>query len=193
MNSISIVAGIIYLLSFIPYVLSILRGSSKPQKSTWLIWATTDVLSLFSIYKLGTINGLIAGGTTGAIIILCLAIKYGTSGWKRTDTIVCGISFAGLICWATTSDAFLGLCFFQSACFVGSIPTFISAWKSPEDEDFLTWGLFAFSCILQLISVEQWSWNSGLQPVTFAFIDNLIFVFVFRGRVLHKIESRVNA
>lgn len=65
-NMISVFAGIVFIVGFLPYILAIVRGETKPAKASWIIWATLDTITLVGMFSKGALNGQILGAVTGA-------------------------------------------------------------------------------------------------------------------------------
>jgi hypothetical protein len=39
-QTLSVIAGILFVAGFFPYIKAILKGETKPAKASWIIWAT---------------------------------------------------------------------------------------------------------------------------------------------------------
>ena len=49
-------AGILYVVAFLPYVVSILHGKTKPSRMTWMIWSLLNVITLSSYFRCGVFS-----------------------------------------------------------------------------------------------------------------------------------------
>jgi len=45
---IGVAAGLLAFVAFIPYIISILKGETKPQRATFAIWSAISLVTLFS-------------------------------------------------------------------------------------------------------------------------------------------------
>ena len=61
MKILSIVAGILFLLGFVPYIKAIRQGTAKPSKVTWFVWAVLNSIVLGGMYTKDSLNGQIVG------------------------------------------------------------------------------------------------------------------------------------
>ncbi len=79
-----ILAGLLSVISYIPYVLDTLKGSTKPERATWFIWSVLTTILLFAQLAKGATNSiwLTVVQTFGPILIFLLSIKYGEGGFK---------------------------------------------------------------------------------------------------------------
>ena len=61
--------------------------------------------------------------------------------------------------------------------FLGSIPTFVSAWKDPSREDKLAWTIYFASCIFTMFGIQNWTLEETAQPITFL-VDETVMVYI---------------
>ena len=80
-------AGIISLSAYIPYILSILRKETKPNRASWIIWAIVSTIIALSYREAGASYAFLApvGYVVGSTIVFILSIKYGVGGWTPFD------------------------------------------------------------------------------------------------------------
>ena len=46
-------AGLLSLAAFVPYIIAIVKGVTKPNRATWWIWTTNGLILLASYYASG--------------------------------------------------------------------------------------------------------------------------------------------
>lgn len=180
----SIVAGVLFIAAFVPYIRAILCDETKPVKATWLIWASLDSITIAGMYAEGTVNGQILGAVCGAWTVAMLSLNYGTPGWTKLDKFCLGGAVLGIVLWQVFSNPVLGITTSLSVVFLGSIPTFSSAWKDPSGEDRTAWTIFWLSCVAAVIAVPQWTLADAAQPITFFLIESIMmYILYFRPRL----------
>src|SRR5689334_7666477 len=108
-SMISVLAGILFIIGFVPYILAIWRGDTKPAKASWIIWASLDTITLAGMFVKGTMNGQILGAVIGAWIVVVLALLYGTSGWTKLDKFCLSGAVLGIVLWQLFSNPVLGI------------------------------------------------------------------------------------
>ncbi len=183
-NALSIIAGFLFVLGFVPYIRAILRKETKPAKASWIIWASLDYLVLAGMIAEHTVNGQIVGAVVGASIVIGLALKYGTPGWTSLDKFCLGGAVLGIALWQMFSDPVLGILTACTVAFFGSIPTFVSAWKDPSREDKVAWTIFWVSCVCAVIAIPHWTVADAAQPITFFAIETIVtYTLYFRRRI----------
>lgn len=62
----SLLAGVLFVAGFVPYIRAIVRGQTKPAKASWIIWATLDTITIAGMYAKDAVNGQILGAVLGA-------------------------------------------------------------------------------------------------------------------------------
>lgn len=175
----TIIAGMTFVLGFVPYIRAILRKETKPAKASWIIWATLDTITIAGMYAENSINGQIVGAVSGAWIVVILALKYGVPGWTRLDKFCLAGAVLGIILWKTFSSPVLGIVTSLSVVFLGSIPTFVSAWKDPSREDKLAWTIFWISCVFAVLAIPAFTWADASQPIVFFTIESIMMYILY--------------
>ena len=185
-QTLSLIAGILFLLGFIPYIRAIWRdrklppeypGKTQPSKASWLIWASLDTITIYGMYLEKSVNGQIVGAVFGAWLVVLLVMKYGRRGWSKLDAFcllgaVAGISLMFLNpAWALLVSLI--------TVFVGAFPTFRSTWKDPSGEDKLAWTIYWLSCLCAIFAVPKWTIEDAAQPITFLTIESIMMGLLF--------------
>lgn len=196
----SVIAGILFALAFVPYILAILgkgvdiekrkiisREKTKPQKSTWIIWATLDSIILIGMVSKRAINGQIVAAVICAWLVVRLAVKYGKPGWSRLDKFCISGAVFGIILSLIFGDAIPGITSSCVVLFIGSFPTFVSAWKKPSDEDKTAWTMYWISCVFAMMAIPKLTFQDMAQPITFFLIETvMIYILYIHARKFKK-------
>ncbi len=166
-----IMTGILQTLCMIPYIAGILRGDSKPMKSTWFIWATLDVITLSSMYMKGEMNIQIIIAVLSASSVALLSLKYGQPGLSRIDKVCLSGAVLAIALWAVSGNPLLALICSLSATLIGMIPTAVSAWQVPSRENRLAWTIGTAASICSVLTVKEWEVAASAQPIVFLVIN----------------------
>lgn len=173
----TIVAGVLFVLGFGPYIRAIVRRETVPSKTSWLIWASLDSITLVGMFFAGSMNGQIIGAVAGAWAIVVLAFNYGKSGWTRLDKFCLGGAVLGIVLWVTTSNPLFGIVISQSVVLLAALPTFVSAWKGTEDR--VAWTIFWLSCVCAMLAIPQWTFADAFQPSVFFAIETIVVAILY--------------
>jgi len=193
-ETLSILAGLLFVAAFVPYIRAILRKETKPAKASWLIWASLDTITLAGMFFKDTVNGQILGAVLGAWVVAVLALKYGTPGWTKLDKACLVGAVLGIVLWQVFNDPVFGIVTSLSVVFLGSIPTFTSAWKDPSRENKLAWTIFWVSCVCAVIAIPHRTLADAAQPITFFAIETIMMYILFvRPRSLANSKATTEA
>jgi len=131
-----ILSSILAFVSYIVYVVAILKGKAKPHRITRFVLVFITSLVTVSLFAQGSTVTIWLSGifTLGSLIIFLLSLKYGMGGWAKTDLLCLVISFIGIIFWKVTAHPIYALFASMGADLAGQIPMFIKTYRFPETE-----------------------------------------------------------
>jgi cation transport ATPase len=178
---------VLFIAAFVPYIRAILRKETQPAKASWIIWASLDTITFAGMLAKHSVNGQIVGAICGAWTVVVLALKYGKSGWTLLDKLCLGGAVLGIVLWQAFSNPVLGIVTSLSVVFVGSFPTFASAWHDPSKEDRTAWTIFFISCVVAMFAIPAATLADAAQPSTFFLIETImVSILYLRPRMLAR-------
>lgn len=185
-----IIAGVIAIGGYIPYIYSILKGQTRPNRATWFIWTIVGGLLAFSYIAEGDQHSiwLPLGYFFGPFITAILSLRYGYAEWTKLDTICLVAAGISIIPWVLSDNATATLLINLLIDSIGSIPTLVKTYKEPETEDFIAWVIFFAANTLQLFAIEMWNLAS-LYPVYLFFLAGAMVAFILRGKLVMKYKT----
>ena len=185
-----IAAGVVNVLSLVPYVRDIFKHKTKPERASWWIWSIifTSVFFAQLDMKAGWSVGLTVGQVIGTTFVAILSIKYGYGRFERKDIISLVLACIGIILWRLTSQPLVALAILICIDMVAVALTIKKAWKAPETETLISWILILVSSILALLSVGTlWTINM-IYPVY-----TLLTVLAILGTILAGRKVRLTS
>ncbi len=170
-------SGIVLLLGNIPYILSIRRGDTRPNRVTWGIWTTIGFILLGSSYSLGATNTLWLqiAQVISQVIITFYAFKYSQGKWDLLDRICLGGAGLSLLLWWQSGSPLVALLMNIVMDTLGAVPTIRKIYHDPKSEDLLFWVMSFSSAILNLFAIEIFSFSFVVFPL-YLFILNVTIV-----------------
>lgn len=174
-----LVAGIIALLAYVVYVVSIIRGKTKPNRATWWIWAFMGLVVGISYYASGAVNTIWVPFVEfiGPLSIALLSIKYGEGGLDNKTDLVClfGAIFSILL-WIVFNNPVVALVTNLVVDSFAIIPTIKKSYLRPEGESFWGWFGTGLADSLNMFAVERFTFAILLYPIYMLVSDLIIII-----------------
>ncbi|MFO1037278.1 MAG: hypothetical protein U1E45_10565 [Geminicoccaceae bacterium] len=156
-------AAVLQAAGFVRMALVVARGEAVPNACSWLIWSVVATLAAASSWQAGATWPLAGAvmNAAGCLVMLGLALKFGTFQAVAVDLVCLGTAALGLAAWIVTDDPIAGLLLFLGADACGAIPTLRHVIVDPSREDTAGWALLAMAGVAAVASVEpqQWAWT----------------------------------
>lgn len=185
------IAGVLAVVQVIPYIVSILRGHTKPERMTYFIWFAVDAIAISSYIAVGARSTIWVGLVyvcTGLTIFL-LSLKYGMGGFSKLDIICLLLAVSGVAIWLTTNNALLALCFSTFASKAGYLPTIKKAYFSPETENTFSWTMCACTSLLNIFALTTFT-PVIAAPIVIGAIFPVIVAYLLLFPIAHTKLSR---
>lgn len=183
----SLLGSVFTIICFIPYIVSILQGKTKPNRATWWVWAING-----TILSLGNIA---IGANYTLLPIICpvaaqwyiaiLSIKHGEGGWNRFDRrcfVASGISF---ILWRILNYDLIAIILPLLVDVFAALPTLKKSFAEPETEDLLTYVLYTVGGLFTVMAVQEWTFAIAITPIYILLLNAAIVLLLTR----HKTQS----
>lgn len=174
------IAGVIAFVSIIPYIVSILRGYTKPSRSAYAIWVVIETLTAASYIAAGAratmwVNIVIA---LSAVLIFFLSLKYGMGGTSKLDLWCLGLAGVAIVLWLTTNNPVIVLCMGLLAGKIGYIPVIKKSYLTPETENNLSWIMIAVASFLNICALTSLKFEIAIVPITSFIVQAIVVVLL---------------
>lgn len=183
-----VIAGILAILGYVPYIISIFRGKTRPNKATWIIWTLIGGLLAFSYLVEGDKNTiwLPLGYFFGPFIVAILSFRYGYSEWTRIDKICLVAALISIVPWLLLDDAMATLLINVLIDAMGAIPTLIKTYREPETEDLTAWSIFLVANTIQVFAVSEWN-LAATYPIYLFVLAAFMVLFILKPYVKKRL------
>ncbi len=176
----SAIAIAITFIAFIPYILSIHKGKTKPHAFSWIIWASvTFIVFLATLTDKGG-AGAWPIGVSGLITLYVAFLAY----TKKSDRMISNIDWlffiiamTSLPLWYFTSNPLWSVIILTTVDLLGFVPTFRKSYNHPYEEQLTFFNLMASRNIIVIIALENYSLTTLLFPAATA-IACILFVLM---------------
>jgi hypothetical protein len=151
------------------YLRDTVRGTTKPNRVTWLLWAIAPLLA--AAVELDEGVGLRALPTfmVGFMPLLVFVGSFHNSAsvWQiRRIDYACGlVSVVGTLTWLVTRNGVLAISAAIAADFMAGVPTVMKSWTHPETETVHSYVGAVISMGVLLLTVTHWTFDEVAFPV----------------------------
>ncbi|OGI71076.1 hypothetical protein A3B84_02960 [Candidatus Nomurabacteria bacterium RIFCSPHIGHO2_02_FULL_35_13] len=186
-----IIAGIIALLAYVVYVVSIFRGKSKPNRVTWWIWAFMGLVLALSYKFSGADNTVWVPYVEflGPLTIAILSIKYGEGTLENKTDLYCFLgAVLSIILWIIFDSPVIALVTNLAIDSFAIVPTIKKSYLRPEGEDFWAWFGTGMADTLNMFAVERFTFAILVYPI-YMLVSDLIIIFILLLRKKNIIKD----
>lgn len=186
-----ILSAVISVLGSVAYIRDTIKGKSKPNRISWLMWSVAPLI--------GTGAALSAGADIWAttriflsgflpLIVFTISFINPKSFWKLNKfDFICGIfSLIAIIVWSIIGFPIIAILFAVIADGFASLPTIIKSWKYPETETGLTFLASFLATLLILPSIQKWNIENSAFQIYLLLANAFIISAIYRKRLCKK-------
>jgi hypothetical protein len=182
-----VVAGILQLAATAPYLRDILRGSTKPQRATWLIWTTLSLVVFASQWASGATwsLALTAGQAVSCAAVFALAMRRGVGGVSPLELALLGLAALGVVGWLLAGDPIVATCSVVAADLIAVGLMLPKTYRQPGSETLATYAIGIVSTVFALLAVNSTAPSLLIYPLYILVADGAVVgVIALRRRAL---------
>lgn len=161
------IAGALAFLQIFPYIISIIRGHTRPERATYAIWSFVNIIIVASYVASGAQTTIWVGVAyaVSQILVFGLSFKYGVGGFNKFDIVCLFLALVGAVIWISTSNPLLALyfCIFVKA--IGLMPTLRKVYYRPDTENTVSWVMCASASALNMFALVSFAPNIAILPI----------------------------
>jgi len=175
------------------YVFQVLKGKTKPNRVTWILWALAPLIAFAAEIHEGvglqSVVTFMAGFSP--LLIVIASFISARAVWKLTGfDIVCGaLSLLGLILWLLTRHSDIAIAFSIAADGLAGLPTLVKSYKEPETESYLVFLLASVSSALTLLTIDHWTFANYGFPL-YLLVICIALVTLIKFRIGPRLSAR---
>jgi hypothetical protein len=184
------VGAAVNLIGAIPYIKDTLKGKTKPNRVTWLMWTISPMIATFAAISNGVTWAVLPVFMAGFLPLLVLISSFinKDSYWKlEIFDYLCGFfSVLALILWAITKDPVIAITFSIISDSSAAMPTIIKAWKHPETETGSIYIISLLCTFTSFFAIKVWNFSSTAFPIYLIIISSIIIFSIYRKKIFKK-------
>ena len=186
---VTIIAVLIALIGYIPYIRDCVKGNTKPHAMSWFVWALISFIA-FGIQLTneggwGSYINLFMGIICSVIFIFSL--RNGTKYITKADWIAFGLALISIVLWLIVDQSLISILLVVFIDIMSFLPTMLKAWKKPWSETVMTFVMSSIKNGLSIYALETFTFITIVYPA-YALIANVFFagMLIGRRRVVEK-------
>lgn len=177
----AVIATIISVVSYIPYIRDILKGKTKPHAFSWLVWSILVGIGFFGQIadKAGPGAWVIASTSLLCFVVFLFSLKKGEKNIVLLDWISLISAGVAILFWIFTEEPLLSVILVTIIDAIGFIPTFRKSFMKPNEETFSTYVLSMIKYALSIIALKNFSILTVLFPASLVVTNGLFVIMLF--------------
>lgn len=190
----SVIATVVALIAYIPYLIDMFRGKNQPHLYTWIsITLITAVIAYLQVIGGAGVGALpVIIGVAVDVVILFYCFRFGTKDIVFMDKICLTISIVGVICYLLLSGRpLISLVVVSIAEVISFVPTIRKTRNDPYSESLISYYLLLLKLTLILIALEEYNLLTASYPLMWIVVFILFLGFTYYWRSKHKPKKRV--
>lgn len=186
----AVIGAIIASLGGLYYLYETILGTAKPNRVTWLLWAVFPMIT-FVAQRVQAVEGVSwATFVSGFVpLVIVVASFFNRKAYWRTRPLDYGcmvLGIAGIVLWAVMKTPNVAILFAVLADFAAAVPTLLKAYRHPETESWIAYGISAFGFIVSMSAIQTWNFQNYAFIVYLTVINGLLSLLAVRR---HRLEN----
>ena len=198
-TDLAVVAGLLTAICVVPYLRDIYRGTTRPQRVSWLVFAVLSIVAAVSQFLDGAYAGawLTTGAALGFSLVFLASVRRGVGGMSRTEVLSLVIATCGLGVSLAVREPLIAVL----AVVVAEIPaislTVRKTLRDPASETASTWLIDGLAGVCALLAVSELSLSQVLYPLHHIVANSCVLAAIVLRRmpvaVIFSIPTTGNA
>ena len=185
------IGAIVFLAGVISYIKATFKGSTRPNKASWLLWSVASLIATLAALADGvrwSVLPVFMSGF-GPLLIFLASFVSKKSYWKleRFD-FLCGLcSVLALVLWGITKEPVIAIIFAIASDAFAAVPTLVKSWKYPETETVDVYAAGLFCSLTSFTAAKMWSFAEVAFPVYLVIVNLSLIISVLKKRIFVKV------
>jgi hypothetical protein len=178
------------------YLRDTLRGVTRPNRITWVMWAVAPLLAFAVEVREGvglqSLMTFVVGFSP--LLILLASFHNRQAYWRigRLDYLCGAVSVTGLGVWLATRHGTVAIAASIASDGLAALPTLVKSWKEPESESVSAYLGAEANAVITLLTIKTWTTAYVAFPVYITAIA-LVETALIGGRLGPRMRARISS
>lgn len=171
--------------AYVPYIVSVLRGRTRPHVFGWAIWALVSLIAAAGQYAGNAGPGSWATFLSGLFCVLIAgmaALQKGDKSITGHDVVLFALAVAALPLWRMTGDPLAAVILVTAIDATGYVPTMRKSWHAPWQEMPLHYIISNGKHVLAVAACAVYSMTTVMYPVALFTLNTALIVLIYARR-----------
>ncbi|OGG86873.1 hypothetical protein A3B87_01190 [Candidatus Kuenenbacteria bacterium RIFCSPHIGHO2_02_FULL_39_13] len=172
------------------YIRDTLRGKTKPNRVTWLMWSVAPLIATIAALAQGVSWAVLPVFMAGFVPLLIFIASFvnPNSYWKLgVLDYVCGsLSVLALVLWWVTKEANIAIIFAIASDGLAAVPTLVKSWRHPETESVVAYTTGLFNALTSFAAIKLGGFLELSFPIYLVIMNSSLIFVVWRRKIFGK-------
>ena len=180
----SVIAAAMTCACVVPYLRDIRRGTTRPQRASWLVFAALAAVAAVSQALTGNDAGtwLASGSALGFGAVFVASIRRGVGGFAAADRVALAVAVAGTVVSVVMARPLLAVIGVVIAELGAVGLTVRKSLADPGSETRSTWIIDGLAGLLSIVALDHMTTTTLLYPVHHTVANGTVAAAIAIGR-----------
>lgn len=167
----------------LPYLRDIYRGTTRPQRASWFVFAALSIVVTVSQFVAGNLAGawLASGSAIGFTVVFIASIQHGEGGSSRRDRRSLAVASIGVVLSIVVDRPIVAVLAVVVAELSAISLTASKACRDPASETPATWLIDGLAGTAAIAAVATFSPAELLYPIHHTFVNGWVLAAIACG------------
>lgn len=179
-----VLAGAASVVNTLPYIGDIVRGTTRPHRGTWFVWALLAVVVCASQYADGASWSLLMGIAQAALttVVFVLALRHGEGGLSGAEAIAMAAAGGAVLGWLIAGEPLVATACVILADLLAAARMVPKTYRDPGSETLASFAGAGLAGALGAGAVGALDVSLLCYPVYFCLVNAALAVLIHRRR-----------
>ena len=179
-----VLAGAASVVNTLPYIGDIVRGTTRPHRGTWFVWALLAVVVCASQYADGASWSLLMGIAQAALttVVFVLALRHGEGGLSGAEAIATAAAGGAVLGWLIAGEPLVATACVILADLLAAALMVPKTYRDPGSETLASFAGAGLAGALGAGAVGALDVSLLCYPVYFCLVNAALAVLIHRRR-----------